>query len=153
MRKTTTMAIFAATLFLSFECFAGVRFIVDSAPHTARTKTKHTSQPVVNECKTGGYLKTSCPDGEQGVEVCPSNGNYFKYCCPAEYMYSKQDCYDMGARPGRSCHGYYTCEEEYRNDKHDKKTTYEYDYEDDYEDDTLSEKSGSFQDFGRRTRR
>jgi len=113
MRKITAAVVFALTLLFAADTFAGVRFIVDSAQHTKRDRSKNNNvSPSIKNCQNGGYTKVRCDNDEYGVDICPYDSRYFKYCCPNTHVYTKDECRDMGMRPGSGCHGYYACEED-----------------------------------------
>lgn len=113
MHKFTAAVVFALTMLFAADTLAGVRFIVDSAQHTKRDRSKNNHvSPSLKNCQIGGYTKVRCTDGEYGVDLCPYDSRYFKYCCPETHVYTREECKDMGMRPGSSCHGYYACEED-----------------------------------------
>lgn len=113
MHKISFIAVCLTAILFACNATAGVRSIVDSGANTVRSQTrKNSSSTSVSICKNSGYSRTSCRQGEYGVETCPSNSHYFKYCCPADCVYTKQDCKNMGMLPDRSCHGYYSCKED-----------------------------------------
>ena len=109
MRKFTI--VFFSLMFLTQAALAGVRFIVDSPSHTKRDRLNSSYiSASVKKCQASGYSKTYCPRGEQGVDFCPQNSRYFRYCCPNEYAYTKKECAEQGMRAyGSGCHGYYEC--------------------------------------------
>lgn len=113
MHKITAAAAFALTLLFAVDTFAGVRFIVDSGQHTKRDRsTNNGVSPSIKNCQNNGYTKVRCNNDEYGVDLCPYNSSYFKYCCPNTHVYTKDECLQMGMRTGSGCHGYYACEED-----------------------------------------
>lgn len=113
MRKITAAVTVLLTLLFAVDTMAGVRFIVDSAQHTKRDRSKNSNvSPSLRNCQNSGYTKLYCDNGEYAVDLCPYDSRYFKYCCPDTHVYTKDECKDMGMRPGSSCHGYYSCEED-----------------------------------------
>ncbi|MBR1649513.1 MAG: hypothetical protein IJ689_07980 [Alphaproteobacteria bacterium] len=90
---------------------AGVRSIVDSASHTKRERlNSNYISSSVKKCTGSGYTRTSCYGNEYGVDVCPYDIRYFKYCCPPQYTSTQKECREQGmVASGSSCHGYYEC--------------------------------------------
>ena len=111
MNKFVGILALLSCVLLATEAFARTVFIVDSPSHTVRDKSSSSSHSsTYKNCFSMGYTKTSCPTGERGLEACPMNSQYFKYCCPPEYQYTSSQCREQGLKPtGGSCHGYYSC--------------------------------------------
>lgn len=122
MKKLTAAIAVLLTLLFAADAMAGVRFIVDSAQHTKRDRSKNSQvSPSLKNCQTGGYTKVRCNDDEYAVDLCPYDSRYFKYCCPNTHIYTKDECKEMGMRAGSSCHGYYACEEDTSNRYEDRR--------------------------------
>lgn len=111
MRKILMLITFMVFSLAANDVFAGVRSIVESPTHTQRSPIKNTYVPTYKTCLNMGYSLTSCPSKEQGVDYCPTNSKYFRYCCPQGYTHKAKQCIDMGLTPSRkNCHGYHMCE-------------------------------------------
>lgn len=62
-------------------------------------------------CVDEGFRETSATCDGELLDVCSSNGAYFKFCCPRGYKHTKEECVS-NAKPlsGDHCHGYYKCD-------------------------------------------
>lgn len=111
MRKVLMFITVMVFFLAATDVFAGVRSIVDSPIHTQRSPIKSTYVPSYQTCTNMGYTLNSCASKEEGVDYCPTNARYFRYCCPQGYTHKAKQCIDMGLKPsGKSCHGYHRCE-------------------------------------------
>ncbi len=111
MRKVVGFLTLLFCVLIAANAFARAQFIIDSKSHTQRdTSNSSTHSSTFRTCPSMGYTQTSCPAGEHGVESCPINSQYFKYCCPQEAIYTASQCRTMMRKPTGGCHGYYKCE-------------------------------------------
>lgn len=119
--------LFIGLLVCAFNSQAGVRFIVEDGesyyndnwyedtpsriPHYEDTPTQAQRYGGRGtNCAEKGYSITHCSDGFYPANPCPDNLNYYKDCCPEEYIYSIDECYTMNKTPSSfSCGGKYAC--------------------------------------------
>lgn len=115
MRK---FLIFIISMIYTLPALADVRFIVQKGEsyNGARELNTYTAGPAdhdmeeKNTCADEGYKIITCEDGFYPSTPCPYNPYYYKECCPNDYIYSAQDCYDQKKTPSTySCGGYYAC--------------------------------------------
>ena len=63
-------------------------------------------------CRQEGYNQTSCPEGQEPVNTCPYDSNYFEKCvssCPSNYVTCEVPYYGVG----EDCDGKYaSCEKD-----------------------------------------
>ena len=107
----------ACLIFCGFDSHAGVRFIVEDG-ESYYNDNWYGGTPTHsrlyggrgNSCADQGYTITHCDSGFYPANPCPDNLNYYKDCCPEEYIYSIDECYTMNKTPSSfSCGGKYAC--------------------------------------------
>ena len=104
MRK---FLIFIISMLYILPALADVRFIVQKGEsyNGARELNTYTAGPAdhdmeeKNTCADEGYKIITCEDGFYPSTPCPYNPYYYKECCPNDYIYSAQDCYDQKRPP------------------------------------------------------
>lgn len=110
--------ILIASLIVTRPAAADVQFIVKKGEsyNGARTlegyESIHKAAPATesNSCENEGYKILTCEEGFYPVTPCPYNPYYYKECCPEEYKYTPQECYDQKKSPSTyNCGGYYAC--------------------------------------------
>lgn len=118
-------------LVCSFICsnsFAGVRALGGEDDSGLKYNHRPTSvnsdsnnigtAPIVNlestntsqSCIDSGFTMEKCPANYIPVYPCPLNNRYFRDCCPQEYRFSANNCYEKGMIPSvESCLGFHSC--------------------------------------------
>ena len=100
--KKILLVVFGMVLCHSYPLKAEVVFLPNAEESVGSTATAGGNN---TSCLEAGYTYTTCSG--KLVEACPSNGNYYKICCPAGYLYERKFC---GADiSSDNCHGYYKC--------------------------------------------
>ena len=104
------------TLFicLVLSCFAfTANARVDFLPSLGGSSHKNPTPTMSSEewCKSQGYVFKVCGAGQKALEECPKKKKFYKYCCPKDYLFSKEECLERGlSYSSDKCGPYYKCE-------------------------------------------
>lgn len=123
-QQGTKMRIFCFSVVLGIaivtwtSSFAGVRFLVngpetqynDSFRDEDSSSNYQASRSEITKCENAGYIYKSCDRGMILRKRCPYHSSYYAECCPEDYRYSPQDCYQMNKTTSTyTCGGFYAC--------------------------------------------
>lgn len=98
--------------------YAGVRFLVngpetqysDTFKDDAPSNNYQASRSEITKCENAGYRYKRCKPGMILRKKCPYHSSYYAECCPEDYKYSPQDCYQMNKTTSTyTCGGFYAC--------------------------------------------
>lgn len=94
---------------LALNANAAVTFL-PQAKNSVGNYHKTDTTPSDQKCKNAGYTQTQCTSSQKKIDICPYNKSYFKYCCEADYKFTKQECLNAGLSYSRkSCGGLHKC--------------------------------------------
>ena len=106
MKKTLILTLLLAS-FINSKALAEVQFLPE-AKENMYQKASASASGDGSRCANAGYIYTSC-EGAMADE-CPYRAGYYKTCCPAGYLYRKEECLNA-SYSSDSCAGFYKCEE------------------------------------------
>ena len=106
MKKMAILTLLLAS-FINSKALAEVQFLPE-AKENMYQKASASASGDGSRCANAGYIYTSC-EGAMADE-CPYRAGYYKTCCPAGYLYRKEECLNA-SYSSDSCAGFYKCEE------------------------------------------
>ena len=111
MKKIKFMCLVSAlVLGISGVANAGVTFLPAAGGSVGSSGKPSAAQTSEQKCKSAGYSRTSCGNGQILADQCPYNRSYYKSCCPEDYRFTKEECTRAGLRySSNSCGGLYRC--------------------------------------------
>ena len=92
----------------AFSANAGVQFL--PSMNGVGQKKPAAALPSGQICKNKGYKITNCGAAQKACQPCSDNKKYFKFCCPKNYLFTKEECLNKGlSYSSDSCCGFYKC--------------------------------------------